>query len=70
MSSTVSREEISEHVWNEDFDPFSNLIEVYINRLRRQIERVCGSRLIQTVRGAGYILESGDSTCSTPSDRG
>lgn len=53
----VTREEISEHVWNQDFDPFSNLIEVYINRLRRHIERVSDCRLIQTVRGAGYMLE-------------
>ena len=34
----VSRAEIAEHVWDESFDPFSNLIEVYINRLRRKID--------------------------------
>ena len=70
----VTREEISEHVWNQDFDPFSNLIEVYINRLRRHIEKVSGPKLIQTVRGAGYILEARstdhDDACSTPSARG
>jgi len=53
----VTREEISEHVWNQDFDPFSNLIEVYINRLRRHLTRVSAGRLIHTVRGAGYMLE-------------
>ncbi|MEK6374022.1 MAG: response regulator transcription factor [Acidobacteriota bacterium] len=53
----VTREEIAEHVWNEEFDPFSNLIEVYINRLRRQFERVTPRRLIHTVRGSGYMLE-------------
>ena len=52
----VTREEIAEHVWNEDFDPFTNLIEVYINRLRRHLEKVCDARVIQTVRGAGYML--------------
>jgi DNA-binding response OmpR family regulator len=54
----VTREEISEHVWGQDFDPFSNLIEVYINRLRRHIEKLTDRRLIQTVRGAGYMLEA------------
>lgn len=53
----VGREEISEHVWNESFDPFSNLIEVYINRLRRAIDHKPSRKLIHTIRGAGYILE-------------
>ena len=35
----VTREELGEHVWNQEFDPFSNLIEVYINRLRRHFDR-------------------------------
>ena len=53
----IGREEIAEHVWNEQYDPFSNLIEVYIGRLRRSIDRNRSTRLIQTIRGAGYILE-------------
>jgi DNA-binding response OmpR family regulator len=53
----VGREEIGEHVWNQDFDTFSNLIEVYINRLRRNIEKVSSKKLIHTIRGAGYMLE-------------
>jgi two-component system copper resistance phosphate regulon response regulator CusR len=53
----ISREEISEHVWNEEFDPFSNIIEVYINRLRRHIEKVSDTKLIHTIRGAGYMLQ-------------
>jgi DNA-binding response OmpR family regulator len=53
----VTREELAEHVWNEEFDPFTNLIEVYINRLRRHLERAAAAKLIHTVRGAGYILE-------------
>lgn len=52
----VGREEIAEHVWDENFDPFSNLIEVYINRLRRKVDGAARSRLIHTRRGAGYIL--------------
>jgi DNA-binding response OmpR family regulator len=53
----VTREQIAEHVWNQDFDPFSNLIEVYVNRLRGHIARVSGRKMIHTVRGAGYMLE-------------
>ena len=53
----MGREEISEHVWNEEFDPFSNLIEVYVGRLRRIVDRGRTPPLIHTVRGAGYILE-------------
>lgn len=52
----VGREEISEHVWNESFDPFSNLIEVYIKRLRRKLDEGFDVQLIHTRRGAGYIL--------------
>lgn len=52
----VGREEISEHVWNETFDPFSNLIEVYIKRLRKKLDDGHPVQLIHTRRGAGYIL--------------
>ncbi|MGB2591481.1 MAG: response regulator transcription factor [Candidatus Acidiferrum sp.] len=54
----VNRADIAEHVWDETFDPFSNLIEVYINRLRRKIDPDGRSGLLQTRRGAGYILRS------------
>jgi DNA-binding response OmpR family regulator len=53
----VSREEIAEHVWGQEYDPFSNLIEAYINRLRRHIERLSSTKFIHTVRGSGYMLE-------------
>jgi two-component system copper resistance phosphate regulon response regulator CusR len=52
----VGRAEIAEHVWDETFDPFSNLIEVYINRLRRKIDADSPKPLLQTRRGAGYVL--------------
>jgi DNA-binding response OmpR family regulator len=58
----VSRADIAEHVWDESFDPFSNLIEVYINRLRRKIDSEGTATLLQTRRGAGYILKSGEDT--------
>src|SRR5581483_4806654 len=52
----VTRSEIAEHVWEESFDPFSNLIEVYIQRLRRKMDEGWSSRLLRTRRGEGYVL--------------
>lgn len=52
----VTREEISEHVWEETYDPFSNLIEVYIQRLRRKLDDSNGPKLLHTHRGEGYRL--------------
>jgi two-component system copper resistance phosphate regulon response regulator CusR len=52
----IGRSEIAEHVWDEAFDPFSNLIEVYVNRLRRKLGDESGKPLLQTRRGSGYIL--------------
>jgi len=54
----VSRAEIAEHVWDENFDPFSNLIEVYVQRLRRKIDEGHAPRLLRTRRGEGYVLAS------------
>lgn len=52
----VSRAEIAEHVWDENFDPLTNLIDVHINRLRRKVDSGFSTRLIHTRRGAGYML--------------
>jgi two-component system copper resistance phosphate regulon response regulator CusR len=54
----VGRHDIAEHVWEADFDPLSNLIEVYIQRLRRKIDDGHHVKLIQTRRGAGYLLSA------------
>lgn len=54
----VSRAAIAAHVWDDAFDPFSNTIEVYINRLRKKIDGGHATRLLHTRRGEGYILES------------
>jgi DNA-binding response OmpR family regulator len=51
----VGRAELSEHVWDENHDPFSNALEVYINRVRRKIDGD-GPSMIHTHRGAGYRL--------------
>jgi len=52
----VGRAELTEHVWDENHDPASNTLEVYINRLRRKIDRPGTASLIHTRRGAGYSL--------------
>jgi two-component system copper resistance phosphate regulon response regulator CusR len=55
----VGRAELTEHVWDENHDPASNAVEVYINRLRKKIDRAGRIPLIQTRRGAGYYLAVG-----------
>ncbi len=52
----VTREDLSEHAWDENFDPFSNLIEVYMLRLRRKIDVGHDVKLLRTRRGEGYVL--------------
>jgi DNA-binding response OmpR family regulator len=52
----LTREVISERVWNEPYDPFSNLIEEYIKRLRKKIDVEGQQTLIHSRRGEGYIL--------------
>jgi heavy metal response regulator len=53
----LSRTQIAEHVWGYDFFSTSNVVDVYIGYLRRKIDRGFEVKLIQTVRGAGYIIE-------------
>ena len=55
--SVVTRTMISEHVWDIDFDTFTNVIDVYINYLRNKIDADSKKKLIQTIRGRGYILK-------------
>jgi len=52
----LSREAISERVWNQSYDPFSNLIEEYIKRLRKKIDIEGQKPLIHSRRGEGYIM--------------
>lgn len=52
----VTRSEIVEHVWDCHFDSETNLVEVYINRLRQKIDQDRAAKLIHTVRGVGYRL--------------
>ena len=62
QGEVVSRADIAEHVWDDNFDTFSNLIEVYIQRLRRKIDAGHQQKLIHTLRGEGYILRAGEQT--------
>lgn len=55
----LTREQILKNVWGEDFQGESNVIEVYIRYLRLKIETKGRKRLIQTVRGVGYVLKDG-----------
>lgn len=67
----IGRAEIAEHVWDETFDPFSNLIEVYVNRVRRKIDANSKKPLLQTRRGAGYLLSStAEPSGSQPGEEG
>lgn len=53
----VSRTELTEHIYESDFDLDSNIIDVYINYLRNKVDKGFEKHIIQTVRGAGYILK-------------
>jgi heavy metal response regulator len=52
----LTRTMIAEHVWDYDFDPMSNIIDVYVNYLRKKIDTGREPKLIHTVRGVGYVL--------------
>ncbi len=54
----LTRPMIAEHVWNLDFDTFTNVIDVYVNYLRNKIEKGQEPKLIHTVRGSGYVLKA------------
>jgi two-component system copper resistance phosphate regulon response regulator CusR len=54
----ITRAMIIEHVWNLSFDTSTNVVDVYINYLRRKVDDGFGKRLIHTIRGVGYELSS------------
>lgn len=53
----LTRTMIAEHVWDYDFDPMTNVIDVYVNYLRKKIETGGRPKLIHTVRGVGYVMK-------------
>ena len=58
----VGRGDIAEHVWDEHYDPVSNVVDVYIQRLRRKLDRPGSESLIRTRRGEGYQLVAPDAS--------
>src|SRR5881296_2814212 len=55
----VSKTMILSHVWEYSFDPQTNIVDVLVSRLREKIDRPFDKKLLQTVRGVGYVLEGG-----------
>lgn len=58
-NTVLSRAMIAEHVWDYAFDSFTNIIDVYVNYLRKKVDKDYSTKLIHTVRGQGYILREG-----------
>jgi heavy metal response regulator len=56
-NKVLSRTSLTEHLYDQDFDLDSNVIDVFINRIRNKIDRGFYTKLIHTVRGAGYVLK-------------
>ena len=54
--TVLSRESIEEHLWDYDYEGASNMVDVYIRYLRKKVDEPFGKKLIQTVRGQGYVL--------------
>lgn len=56
--TVLSKTMIMEHVWNYDFDPQTNVVDVLVWRLRKKVDEGYEQKLIHTVRGVGYVLKS------------
>jgi len=56
----LTRTRIAEQVWDMNFDGDSNVVDVAIRRLRRKVDDPYSSKLIHTLRGVGYVLETRD----------
>jgi two-component system OmpR family response regulator len=54
--SIVSRAQLAEHAWGSEFDPESNVVDVYVSYLRRKLQHTSADGLIRTIRGMGYML--------------
>ena len=58
QNNLVTRTMIAEHVWDVNFDTYTNIIDVYINYLRNKIDHGFDKKMIHTVRGRGYVLKA------------
>jgi DNA-binding response OmpR family regulator len=54
--SIVSRAQLAEHAWGSEYDPESNVVDVYVSYLRRKLQSTSADGLIRTIRGMGYML--------------
>jgi DNA-binding response OmpR family regulator len=54
----VTRDKLLDHVWGGNFEGLTNIVDVYINYLRRKMDHDCQNRLIHTVRGTGYMISA------------
>lgn len=53
----LTRTQLSEHVWDQNFEPASNVVDVYVGYLRNKIDKAFGSHFLKTMRGHGYMLD-------------
>jgi len=60
QGTVVSKEKLLEHLYDYNWEKFSNVIEVYISALRRKIDATSPVRLIETLRGHGYVIRKGE----------
>ncbi|HVQ76654.1 MAG TPA: response regulator transcription factor [Candidatus Binatia bacterium] len=60
VGRVLSRSQLAERVWGLDFDPGSNVVDVYVGYLRRKIDGPGDARLLHTLRGAGYVMKEGE----------
>ena len=58
VNRVVSRSQILEHVWDDNFDPVANAVDVLVGRVRRKVDGDGDRRLLHTVRGLGYLLST------------
>ena len=56
-NQVLTRAMIAEHVWDYTFDSFTNIIDVYVNYLRKKVDKDHAKKLIHTIRGVGYVLK-------------
>lgn len=56
-NKVISAEELTEHVWNNEFDPFSNTFRYHIHSLKKKLSTASGLEFIKTIWGQGYIIE-------------
>lgn len=61
LNTVLTRTQIAEHVWDYSFDSLTNVIDVFVNRLRNKIDKDRANKLIHTIKGVGYIMKEGKS---------